>query len=466
MSSREIELLAEQERVLSLHTDRMFGVVFAVQWALAVALALVFSPRTWDGEVPGVHLHVYAAVLGGGILSIYPIYLALKRAGQPLNRYIIAIAQIGYSCLLIHLTGGRIETHFHVFGSIAFLSAYRDPRPVLLATGLTALDHFARGALIPESVYGVWSASPLRALEHAAWVAFEDVFLLVMIRRSRREMAQLALHQARVESTLLNVEAIVVERTRALYETRSKVQEQEGLMLQASRMSALGEMAAGIAHEINNPLTVIMGKAGQLREAYGRTPLPSPEAARASLQKIEDTCKRIALIISGLRKFSRNSDKEPLELTQLSRMFEEVAELSRERFKAGGVGLELPTALNVSLECRPVEIAQVLVNLLNNAYDAVSGQPNAWVRVEAKARDAVVEIAVTDSGLGIPVEVAEKMMQPFFTTKEVGKGTGLGLSISRGIVEDHGGTIRLDRGCRNTRFVVVFPATQSARRAA
>ena len=148
-----------------------------------------------------VHVHVPIAVFVGGAISGLPILLALKRPGEPLTRWTIAIAQMLWSALLIHLTGGRIETHFHIFGSLAFLAFYRDWKVLAPATVVVALDHLLRQLFFPESVYGISSPEVWRFIEHAFWVLFEDLFLVIACVRGVREMRSIATQQARIELT-------------------------------------------------------------------------------------------------------------------------------------------------------------------------------------------------------------------------------------------------------------------------
>jgi hypothetical protein len=144
-------------------------------------------------------VHVWAAIFLGGAICLFPALLGITRGGRPSTRYTIAAAQMLMGALLIHLTGGRIETHFHVFGSLAFLAFYRDWKVLVPATIVVALDHMLRGVFWPQSVYGVLVASQWRWLEHASWVVFEDVFLFVSIRRSFVEMQETAMRTARLE---------------------------------------------------------------------------------------------------------------------------------------------------------------------------------------------------------------------------------------------------------------------------
>jgi serine phosphatase RsbU (regulator of sigma subunit) len=179
--------------------DRLFAIVMVAQWALGIVFALTISANTWVGREQSTHVHVYLAVFLGAGLSSLPIFLAIARPGWIGTRYTIAIAQMLWSALLIHLTGGRVETHFHVFGSLAFLAFYRDWTVLLPATLVVAADHLVRQLFWPESVYGVASVEWWRFLEHAGWVVFEDFFLVIACVRSKAEMREFALQQVAIE---------------------------------------------------------------------------------------------------------------------------------------------------------------------------------------------------------------------------------------------------------------------------
>ncbi|HEX8248466.1 MAG TPA: EAL domain-containing protein [Pyrinomonadaceae bacterium] len=193
-------IYAEHQQQIYRQTDRMFAVLMAIQWLAGIVAALVISPRTWIGQTSDVHIHIWAAVFLGGIISFFPILLAFLRPGAALTRYTIAVGQMLMSSLLIHLMGGRIETHFHVFGSLAFLSFYRDWRVLAPATLVVALDHMLRGIFYPQSVFGILSPENWRWLEHAAWVIFEDVFLVLSCLRGQKEMRQIAENTAELDA--------------------------------------------------------------------------------------------------------------------------------------------------------------------------------------------------------------------------------------------------------------------------
>jgi len=197
---RAREIFQGTEKQLYRHTDRMFAALMAAQWIAGVIAAVCISPRAWVGQESSIHIHVWAALLLGGVISGLPIVLALTYSGKALTRHVIAVGQMLTSALLIHLTGGRIETHFHVFGSLAFLAFYRDWRVLLTATIVVAADHLARGMFWPQSIFGVLTPSSWRWVEHAAWVLFEDVFLYLSIRQNLAEMHSGAERQAELEA--------------------------------------------------------------------------------------------------------------------------------------------------------------------------------------------------------------------------------------------------------------------------
>lgn len=234
-------------------------------------------------------------------------------------------------------------------------------------------------------------------------------------------------------------------------------------LVAASKLSSLVEMAGGIAHEINNPLAIIIGQASRIRRRYERGLLDT-EKLGEDLGRIESTAQRIAKIVRGLRSFSRSSEKDPMEVTTVTDIIEDTLELCQEKFRIHAIELILDVTPGIRLNCRRSQIAQLLMNLLSNAYDAVDDLSNKWIKLEAYVSEEWITIEVSDSGEGIAPLIREKIMQPFFTTKEQGRGTGLGLSISQGISEDHGGSLRLETNAEHTTFIVRLPLFEEDRR--
>jgi PAS domain S-box-containing protein len=247
-SARANELFQQAQFTIHSRTDRLFAWLMVFQWVGGIVAATLISPRTWIGAASQVNLHVWASVLLGGAIASLPVFLAWKQPGQQVTRYVIGVAQMLFSALLIHLTGGRIETHFHVFGSLAVLAFYRDPKVILSATVVVALDHMLRGVLWPQSVFGVVTASYWRWIEHAGWVLFEDAFLLLSIRQGLAEMLAVAQRQASLEYTNASIEKLVADRTRALTSENSERKNAELALRESQALyhSLVDQLPAGV----------------------------------------------------------------------------------------------------------------------------------------------------------------------------------------------------------------------------
>lgn len=252
----------------------------------------------------------------------------------------------------------------------------------------------------------------------------------------------------------------IIDITKAK-DTELLIEAQRMKLAAAAKMSALGEMAAGLAHEINNPVAIIHGHASLLRSLADRK-LISSKNLNETASVIEQTSERISRIVKSLRAFARDVEQDAFQKVPLIDVIRETAELSVARFQKRGIEFRIdPFDESLKVECRPVQISQVLLNLLNNAYDAVENMQSPWVRISVVEEKDFVEIKVTDSGKGIPPELQGKLFQPFFTTKEIGKGTGLGLSLSSGIMETQFGSLSLDPSSPHTCFVARLPKRQS-----
>ncbi|WP_291516129.1 ATP-binding protein [Bdellovibrio sp. ArHS] len=259
------------------------------------------------------------------------------------------------------------------------------------------------------------------------------------------------------------VQGHVRKNIAALESKTRELQEQKGLALQSAKMSALGEMVAGMAHEINTPLAAIKMFLSEAIYELDHNKSDSTTVINY-LHKSDMTIDRISKIIKGLKTFSRSGEADPFQTYSVQEAIEDAMILCGDRFNVDGVDLrwEIP-AETITIECRPVEITQVLLNLMGNALDAVSKLEQKWIELNVSHTPDFVQMRVTDSGPGIDPLLLEKIFQPFFTTKDVGKGTGIGLSVSMGIARGHNGRLFIDPGHVNTSFVIEIPKRQGLR---
>ncbi|MDZ4288544.1 MAG: ATP-binding protein [Prosthecobacter sp.] len=441
-------------------TDRMFALLMVIQWVAGVIAALWISPLTWAGTSSQLHIHVWAAVFLGGAISAFPIILAYKRPGHVFTRHVIAAAQTLTSALLIHLTGGRIETHFHVFGSLAFLAFYRDWRVLVTATVVVAGDHLLRGLFWPQSVFGVLNASSWRWLEHAGWVLFEDTFLIVSIRQSLSDMREVATRRAELESQKSLIELEVLERTEDL----TKAHQQ---LLEASRHAGMAEVATNVLHNVGNVLNsvnvsaeTVANRVSNLRINHLKSvaellrehadDLPNflshdprgRELPGYMVKLAESLVQPQTVILDEIQLLRKNIDhvKEVVSMQQNyargSNVLEKVplVDLVEDAIRINSAAL-LRHEVKVVREYEDVpaimtdrhQVLQILVNLLSNAKQALNGEGTdrcVVVRVGREGPDGV-KIAVADNGIGIPQENLTRVFQHGFTTRKDGHGFGL-----------------------------------------
>jgi C4-dicarboxylate-specific signal transduction histidine kinase len=229
----------------------------------------------------------------------------------------------------------------------------------------------------------------------------------------------------------------------------------------SARLAALGEISAGVAHEINNPLAIIHASSERLKNAMERKQEPSDSLVQtlfySEVLRIQKMVDRISKIISGLRLFARDGANDGMKPFILSKMLDEVKGLTGTKLYNRGIQFDIQCEPDLSVWGNEVQISQVLINLINNSVDAIEGQQEKWIHIRTEVRQEEIYVSVTDSGNGIEPAVARKMFQPFFTTKELGKGTGLGLSIAHGIIKSHGGVIELDSRNNNTKIYFTLP---------
>ncbi|MEO6278088.1 ATP-binding protein [Roseateles sp.] len=289
----------------------------------------------------------------------------------------------------------------------------------------------------------------------AAWggAAFgASIGLLILYLSSRRRaLRQLTQAQADLRQTHAQLEQLVDSRTAELRQTNDALKTQiaqrlqtEGELLQASKLAVLGQMSAGLSHEINQPLTALRALA---RNSMRLLESGRQDAVAANLQLMDDMVDRMSQITRQLKSFARKADEQVSAAVPLLDSVHNALLLLEHRSRALDVKaqIDLPAGLRVRAEANRLE--QVLVNLFGNAIDAMQHEVERRLRVRAVSLDAGrrVLVKVQDSGAGVSDEQLQHLFEPFFTTKPAGEGLGLGLVISAKIVHEFGGTLRAER---------------------
>ena len=498
------EIYRKNLRAVRVKTSQLFQWLLVAEWALAVILALTISPFSYDGDVRSLHIHVKIAFLLGGALNALPLALLRLRPDWWLTRHTVAAVQMLWSGLLIHITGGRIETHFHIFGSLAFIAFYCDWTLLATATVVVAADHLARGLLWPESIYGIQNPEWWRFLEHAGWVVFEDVFLALGCFNALKAMAIVADREADLATVNADIEGQVELRTAELLTANTSLATQMKLQLlmeaelrQAQKLESVGRLASGVAHEINTPVQFVNDSIHFVRDAVADLfgvikkldivrhsvldGKPSKDAADdageaqdsadmayllenvpKALERSIDGLSRVATIVRSMKEFAHPDTKE-MTTIDFNHALESTLIIAKNEYRYVAE-LDVELGEFPMLRCHLGDLNQAVLNIVVNAAhaigDAVKGTDDKGripVKTRQEGKDVILSIA--DSGGGIPEHVRDKIFDPFFTTKEVGKGTGQGLAIARSVVvEKHKGELRFETELgKGTTFYIRLP---------
>jgi signal transduction histidine kinase/ActR/RegA family two-component response regulator len=460
-------------------TDRMFSCLMLLQWAAALAAALWLSPHTWSGTTAQTHMRVWTALFLGGAITLYPVFLAWRQPGAVLTRHVIAVGQLLMSSLLIYLTGGRLETHFHVFGSLAFLAFYRDWRVLVTGTVVTALDHLLRGLLFPQSLYGIEAVEMWRWVEHVGWVIFEDTYLILACRWGLQELCGICERDARLEANNMELEQKVEMRTALLQEANSNLRsahaeletrvgertaELQRAVEEADRANhAKSEFLSRMSHELRTPLNAILGF-GQILDKQPLTPLQEE-----SVQYILKGGRHLLDLINEILDLARveaghiELSLEPIALAEIiCESCALVRPLAAERTISLDSGAATFGGSHVLADRQ--RLKQALINLLSNAikYNRSGGQ----VRVYCFPRpDNRLCIAVQDTGMGMTPEEQQRLFIPFErldAARSGVEGTGLGLALAHRLVTAMGGSLTLESlPGEGTTFFLELPLVSS-----
>ncbi|MBF0441121.1 MAG: PAS domain S-box protein [Oligoflexales bacterium] len=265
-----------------------------------------------------------------------------------------------------------------------------------------------------------------------------------------------------LSSLFLNGKWCAVGIMRDIRERKEAEKRQKDLTVksfQASKLAALGEMSSGIAHEINNPIAIISSASMRLEKILLNEE-SDPEVSK-TIRLIQTTATRILKIINSIRCMARDGSGDPFVMASLKDIIDETMILCKGRLLSHNIEMVVEEMPDVRVECRPSEISQIILNLINNACDILEKEKVREIRLGYVNTGDFVEISVTDTGAGIPKEIRGRLFAPFLTTKQVGKGLGIGLNISRSLAQGHRGDLFLDESSSQTRFVLRLPKRQT-----
>ncbi len=241
---------------------------------------------------------------------------------------------------------------------------------------------------------------------------------------------------------------------------RTDLEKQKEVSVHVGKLAAIGEMASGVAHEINNPLSIAQSRTEILKRGRDVVPIEQRAGFDKSIEILEKMISRMTVITKSLLKASRSDSVELLKIVDFQDILQDVLILVGEKAHKKNVKI-IATTDRFPIYCKQIEISQILTNLMNNSIDALESKDEKWIQVmiekEIMSDQQFALIKVIDSGSGIPAHIQEKLMQPFFTTKPTGKGVGIGLSISKKIAAEHNGSLTLNTKSINTCFELRIP---------
>lgn len=302
---------ASQREEACRQANRLFSYLMVAQYVALVATSIWISPTTWAGESSSLHMHVILAVVLGGLITLFPVALARFRPSDILTGHVFAGGQMLVSALLIHLLGGRLEAHFHIFGSLAFLMSYRNYGVIITATAVIAVEHGLRNWFMPFSVFGIDTPSLWRVIEHAGWVIFEDIVLIFMIHQSLHTMRENSAKTIANETLTAKLRSDVARLETAVGRaaggdlTNGDPYELETAELTALRSSvdAMVLDLRGIIGEINNESALVQSESGEVTEV-SKSVANRMQTQQTAVHKIETAAESLMSTIEDISRFA------------------------------------------------------------------------------------------------------------------------------------------------------------------
>lgn len=368
------------------------------------------------------------------------IYLTQKKEVYSFKRYAVIYVAGVITTIVLNFT--NVDVNWMAFPCILgatfamFEAGYNE-----LIKSKEKLSFISKWFILTGVIYTLHMLDYAYAIDKPEWMAPGFYF------------ACLCIFTFNAFSTAAVVESIMFEN--AYYKMQMQY---KAVLTNSTKLASLGEMAGGMAHEINNPLAVIQLQSDILKRSIENNNIDMDTAANR-LTVITESLQRVSKVITNLRDFSRDTSNDPIINISVKDVVNQTLSFCRMRFADHGIQIDLNHFDDFEIHCRPIQLSQTLLNLLNNSFEClVRGDlDNKRIRIDVVKVGTSAEIKIIDNGSGIPALIHEKIFDPFFTTKEVGEGMGLGLSVSLGMIESQNGTLKFDPTHESTCFVIKLP---------
>lgn len=310
---------------------------------------------------------------------------------------------------------------------------------------MSVLFSLAAFCLALATMYGITKSltGPLQKLDEAAQELYAGNFDVFLSMKGKDEIANL--------SRTFNKTAL------SLKNNREALEQQQLALFESSKLATMGQMARGVAHEINSPLAAMVLGAELIERKNSKLADSNKDITKLT-NSIIDAGSRIEAIVKGLKGFSRDAKEDEEDFFSLRHLVNTSLDLCGEMFRANKVEVIVQeNQMDTKIHGNITLLSQCLFNLIINSFEAITPLEEKWIQIGVTVEDKQLEIRITDSGKGIPHEIRNQIFQPMYTTKSVGKGPGLGLRVSRSIVTNFGGNIVHDETSDNTCFIVRLP---------
>ncbi|MEQ1723239.1 MAG: HAMP domain-containing sensor histidine kinase [Pseudobdellovibrio sp.] len=377
-------------------------------------------------------------------------FLSVEIAADLLKVNIVANAVLWSTALILPMIELELQNVVSSINIIALMLGLTLTSIVTL-TQYLYIAYVYQGIMLVPSILYLFYLGLFRSNLQAFHIGVIFLIGIIYILKQTRDVHYDTLKRLKYSLELESTNKLLNESQMLLIKETAKLQH-------STRLATLGEISGELAHEINNPLGIVRGNI-ELSLMSIESDTFKIEYIKTKLEKSISSINRISKIIKGLRYLSRQTENEPYLETTTNEILHETLDFCSEKFNFNKIEVAIDSLADYKINCRSIEISQVLLNIFTNAIDALSKTTydKRKIKIKVQKVDSYVQIAVSNSGEKIPAAIEDKLFQSFFSTKEVGKGMGLGLSISKSIIEAHKGRLYYDSKYPQTTFIIELP---------